>query len=236
MIRHHRLPDAKALYDAATERILRLAHTAIAARGAFHIALSGGNTPRRLHARLTLEPEVDWSRWHVWFGDERCVPPDHVDSNYRMARETLLDHVPIPEAQIHPMIPRAGIEPADAAHDYAARLATEAPRRGDQPELDLILLGLGGDGHTASLFPGTGILGERARSVAEVFVPQLDTWRISLTPPAIEQARHLLFLVDGTGKADILGRIERGPAAGETALPVEMLHPHGGVEWYIGTE
>jgi 6-phosphogluconolactonase len=233
MIPGRRLPDAGALHEAAARRILELARAAIAARGAFHIALSGGNTPRGLHTRLARETDVDWPHWHVWFGDERCVPPEHADSNYRMARETLLDHVAVPADQIHPMIPSAGLAPAEAARDYAARLAAEAPRHDGRPELDLILLGLGGDGHTASLFPDTDILDERERDVAAVFVPKLDAWRVSLTPPSIERARHLLFLVDGSGKADILQRLERGPAADELALPVERLHPQGSAEWYI---
>ena len=233
MIPRQRLPDTEALHEAAARHVLELARTAIAARGAFHVALSGGNTPRGLHARLAREPDVDWSCWHVWFGDERCVPPAHADSNYRMARETLLDHVAIPADQIHPMMPAAEPAPAEAARTYAARLAAEAPQRDERPELDLILLGLGGDGHTASLFPGTDILDERTRNVAEVFVPKLDAWRISLTPPSIERARHLMFLVDGNDKTDILQRLERGPAADETLLPVERLQPQGGVEWYI---
>lgn len=233
MIPARRLADAAALHAAAARRILELAHAAIAARGAFHVALSGGNTPRGLHAQLARAADAAWPRWHVWFGDERCVPPDHADSNYRMARETLLDHVAIPEAQIHPMIPAAGLAPAEAAGNYAARLAAEAPQHDARPELDLILLGLGGDGHTASLFPGTAILEERQRNVAEVYVPRLDAWRVSLTPPCIERARHLMFLVDGSGKTDILQRLERGPAADEAPLPVERLRPQGEVEWYI---
>lgn len=233
MIPSRRLPDTEALHEAAARRVLEIAGAAIAARGAFHVALSGGNTPRGLHARLAHEPAADWLRWHVWFGDERCVPPEHADSNYRMARETLLDRVAIPAGQIHPMIATAGQAPAEAARDYAERLAAKAPRRDERPELDLILLGLGGDGHTASLFPDTPILDERDRNVAEVFVPKLDAWRVSLTPPSIERARHLLFLVDGNGKADILQRLERGPATDETLLPVERLQPQGSVEWYI---
>jgi 6-phosphogluconolactonase len=233
VIPQQRLPDTSALHEAAAQRILELARAAIAARGAFHIALSGGNTPRGLHARLAREPGVDWQHWHVWFGDERCVPPDHADSNYHMARETLLDRVTIPVGQIHPMIPTAGLAPAEAARLYAAQLADEAPRRDNRPELDLILLGLGGDGHTASLFPGTTILDEHEHDVAEVFVPKLDAWRVSLTRPSIERARHVLFLVDGNGKADILQRLERGPAEAETPLPVERLRPQGKLEWYI---
>ncbi|MEJ2630089.1 MAG: 6-phosphogluconolactonase [Acidihalobacter sp.] len=233
MIPQQRLPDTAALHEAAAQRILELARAAIAARGAFHIALSGGNTPRGLHARLAREPGVDWQHWHVWFGDERCVPPDHADSNYHMARETLLDRVTIPVGQIHPMIPAAGLAPAEAARLYAAQLADEAPRRDNRPELDLILLGLGGDGHTASLFPGTAILDEHEHDAAEVFVPKLDAWRVSLTRPSIERARHVLFLVDGNGKADILQRLERGPAEAEMPLPVERLRPQGKLEWYI---
>lgn len=233
MIPDHRLPDTTALHEAAASQVLKLARTAIAARNAFHVALSGGNTPRGLYKRLAEFPDVDWSHWHVWFGDERCVPPDHPDSNYGMALETLLDQVPIPRRQVHAMIPSANVVPGDAARNYAALLAAEAPQRDGLPELDLILLGLGRDGHTASLFPGTSGLNERQRSVVEVFIPKLDAWRVTLTLPSIEQARRLMFLVDGSDKADILARLQRGPSPGEMALPVEQLQAKGLVEWYI---
>ncbi|APZ44124.1 6-phosphogluconolactonase [Acidihalobacter ferrooxydans] len=229
----HRFADSAALHAAAAQRIAALAAASIAARGAFHIALSGGNTPRGLHAQLATLADIDWPAWHIWFGDERCVPPDHPDSNYHMARETLLDRVPIPAAHIHPMIPNAQITPPEAARAYARQLREQAPQHHARPALDLILLGLGPDGHTASLFPGTSILDDREHDVAEVYVARLSAWRVSLTYPVIENARDVLFLVDGSGKADILHRLEHGPAEGATPLPVERLKPRAGYEWYI---
>src|ERR1051326_6588109 len=158
------LPDAAALADAAARHIVGLGQAAIDARGAFSIALSGGSTPRELHRRLANAPlvsQLDWPRVHVFFGDERCVPPDHPDSNYRMASETLLSHVPVLDAHVHRM--RGEIPPEEGAVEYEQEL--RAFFAGEPPRLDLILLGMGDNGHTASLFPGLQAVHEQTRWV-----------------------------------------------------------------------
>ncbi|OBS10147.1 6-phosphogluconolactonase [Acidihalobacter prosperus] len=230
--RCHTLADADRLYAAVADRVIALAESAVAARGRFHLALAGGNTPRRLYERLAARDDTDWNRWEIWFGDERCVAPEHQDSNYRMARETLLAHVPIPASQVHPMIADPAIAPERAAADYADALSAHLPQQAGWPILDAVLLGLGPDGHTASLFPGTPILDVLDTPVAAVHVPRLSAWRISLTLPVLAHARHLLFVVEGAGKSDVLARLARGPAAGEPPLPVERVSgPRA--EWYL---
>jgi 6-phosphogluconolactonase len=224
------LADAEAAFAAAADDVLARAAAAIAERGRFHIALAGGSTPARLY-RLLAAAESDWSRWEVWFGDERCVPPGHADSNYRMARETLLDAVPIPAQQLHPLYPDPALSPADAAHAYAGLLRAALPDQGAGPRLDLALLGLGDDGHTASLFPHTAVLGETEQAARAVYVERLDSWRITLTLPTLNAARALSFLVVGDGKAEILRRL-RNRSEG-AALPVELLEPRGEVHWFL---
>ena len=197
------------------------------------VNLSGGSTPRALYALLAspaYRDLTDWSRWHVYFGDERCVPQDHPDSNFRMARETLLDHVPIPRHHVHPMVV-APADPDAAARAYEALLRSEVTGEDGIPVLDLALLGLGEDGHTASLFPGTPILQERERLVAPVYVERLASWRVSLTYPMLDAARHLLFLAAGEGKRPVLDDLRNAPT--QTAYPVQGLAPQGTVEWYL---
>jgi len=221
-----RLADGGALARAAAEEVARRAEAVVAARGRFTLALSGGSTPRALYA-LLADPEapwrsrVPWSRVHVFFGDERNVPPDHPDSNYRMAREALLAHVPV--GSVHRM---QGERPAaEAAELYEADLRHEFGAAG-VPALDLALLGLGADGHTASLFPGSPVLEERTRWVAAPFVPHLDAHRITLTVPVLERARAVLFLVSGADKASALARL-LSPPPGELLVPAARLHPEG---------
>lgn len=226
--------DLDAVSRAAAEHWVASAEAAQSARGAFHVALAGGGTPRRLYqclARPEFRERVNWAGVHVWFGDERAVPPAHADSNYRMAREALLDRVPLPAAQVHRI--EAEHSPiAEAALRYAEDLATQAPHdEGGRPTLDLVLLGLGEDGHTASLFPGTDILHERRRLVAAVHVPRLDAWRISLTYAALDSAREALFLVAGAGKADIVHRLFADPPP--EPLPAQRVRPREGTLWYL---
>ena len=229
----HVHPDATRLGQDLAERWLEHARQCIAARGAAHLVLAGGDTPRHLYrelARPERQGQLDWSRVHLYFGDERCVPPDHPDSNYRMARASLLDHVPIPPRQVHPILANLDSVRLDAAR-YARELAAHAPAGpGGLPCFDLVLLGVGMDGHTASLFPGTCILNERERPVAAVYVPQLKSWRISLTYPVLRQARALWVLAAGAAKADILGRIWREPGAG---LPIQALMDLATLEWHL---
>jgi 6-phosphogluconolactonase len=191
---------------------------AAAAGPRFAVCLAGGSTPRRVYELLASAERArfSWDRAHWFFGDERFVPHDHPDSNYRMARAALFDAAPVPPANVHPM-PTAG-SPSAAAQRYEMGLrdfygaATLDPQR---PLFDVVLLGLGEDGHTASLFPGTAALQERRRWVVDVLNPKSEP-RITLTYPALESTRALAFLVAGAHKRDVLGRVWRGedlPAA-----------------------
>lgn len=222
--------DLDALSRSAASRIVELAHQAIKERGVFHLALSGGSTPVHLHQVLASPAfisQIPWQQVHVYFGDERNVPYDDPDSNYRMARETLLTHVDIPEQQVHP-IPTGCDDMQACARDYATTLSA-LPQTSGMPCLDLILLGMGNDGHTASLFPGTDILNEQHAPVAAVFVPKLDTWRISLTYPVLSRARMILFLVSGEGKAEVLDAVFNQPNRHYPVQGVQNDH----IEWFV---
>jgi 6-phosphogluconolactonase len=227
-------PDNEALIEAAARRWLALADGAIAARGRFHVALSGGGTPRTLYRRLAQSPfaeRVGWDRVHVYFSDERTVPPDHEDSNYRMAKEALLDHVAIPATQIHRMEGES-LDPHAAAAKYTRILTKNLPLSSQGvAQFDLLMLGLGQDGHVASLFPATPVLHERARLVEAVHVEKLQTWRITLTLPMIDHARQVMVLVSGADKAAILRDVfttRRTPP-----YPVQLINPQGALEWYL---
>ncbi len=223
------LPDETALYRAGAERFVALAAEAIAARGAFHVALAGGSTPKGLYALLAtaeFAPRLDWSRVHLYFGDERMVPPQHEQSNYRMVRESLLDHLATAPAAVHRI---AGeLEPQQAAAAYADELAHSLPQHG----FDLVLLGMGPDGHVASLFPGTDALARRKPAAVAVYVPKLESWRITLTLPAINHAGHVLVLVSGTRKSDVVRHVLRN-ISHAMPLPVELLRPRGTMEWLL---
>lgn len=197
------VPDAPSVAQRAAERVTDAIAQAVAERGRCVIALSGGSTPRALHAVLAQEPlrsTISWHNLFVFWGDERCVLPSHPESNYQMARDTLLDHVPIPPHHIHRW--PAEHPPAQAAAAYAHTLRTVLGP--DVPRFDLILLGMGPDGHTASLFPGTDALALTdlaGPTTAANWVPRLDTWRLTLTYPVLNNARAILFLAAGADKA-----------------------------------
>lgn len=200
---------------AAAKALARAAGVAVAARGAFHVALSGGSTPRMMYRELRTLPDVPWEGVHIYFSDERSVGPDSPESNYKLAHDELLAHVPVPETQIHRMEgERRPLE--DAARDYAALL----PER-----LDVVLLGMGDDGHTASLFPGTAALTAGGR-VAANWVPKLGTGRLTFTFDEINAARERWLLVTGAGKADVLREV----AAGEGDYPVARIRDP---LWYL---
>jgi 6-phosphogluconolactonase len=229
------LPDAAALADAAARHVVELGQAAIDARGAFAIALSGGSTPRELHLRLCSPPllsQLDWPRVHVFFGDERCVPPEDPRSNYRMADETLLSRVPIPAAQVHRM--RGELPPAEAASEYEGELREFF---GDEPpRLDLILLGMGDNGHTASLFPGLTAVREQRRWVVAEDVVEVGMWRITLTPVVLNLAREALFLVAGSAKASMLRQVLEGPYTPDK-LPAQIVRPSPGeVIWLVDAD
>jgi 6-phosphogluconolactonase len=202
----------------------------------FSVALSGGSTPRPLYELLARQPragEIPWERVHLFQVDERCVPPDDPQSNYRMIRAAWLQHVPIPDKNFH----RMAAEQADrdgAARAYAAELSQVLrPEQGEFPRLDLVFLGMGPDGHTASLFPGSAALTEQALWVRPNYVEKLATHRLTLTYPVLNAARRLVFLVSGAEKAETLRRVLR-PAVGAPALPAQGIRPSKGlVSWYV---
>ena len=227
--------DAESLALGAAERILEVGNRAIASRGRFSFALAGGSTPRLTYARLATQPFVnrlDWSSTHVFWSDERCVPPDHPESNYGMARNALLDHVPIPNAQVFRI--RGEIEPQRAAEEYETTLRTFFSAPAEAPGMpssaagfDLILLGMGKDGHTASLFPGTPAVHEKERWVVSHYVGKIASWRVTFTPPLINLSAHVFFLVSGADKAGRLKDVLTGPHRPET-LPAQIVEPVSG--------
>jgi 6-phosphogluconolactonase len=225
--------DAEGVARAAAETFARLSREASAERGAFSVALSGGSTPRRVYELLASDQYrglVEWPKAHVFFGDERTVPPDHAESNYRMASEALLSRVPVPAENVH-RIEGLGDAAANAS-DY------ESVMRGffgdaEWPRLDLVFLGMGDDGHTASLFPNTAALVEQRAWVAANWVEKLGAWRVTLTAPAINAARNVLFLVTGSSKAERLSEVLDG-ARDPSRLPSQMIRPRDGeLRWYV---
>lgn len=217
IVRWHLYPDAAALRDKAVAAILRAAAEALARNGAFHLVLAGGTTPRAVYQALCHEP-AQWERWHVWFGDERCLPPDDPERNSRMAREAWLSRVPIPAGNIHDIPAELGAEAGAAAYAEALRAVAE---------FDLVLLGLGEDGHTASLFPGQPWGGEAdAPAVLAVHgAPKPPSDRISLSAWRLSAARQVLFLVTGEGKREAVMRWHAGGA-----IPACAVCPPCGVD------
>ena len=226
-------PDVSSLNHAIADFIVAQADASIKEQGRFSLALAGGGTPRpayELLASTAYSQKIAWDKVHILFGDERTVPPDDDDSNYKMAKESLLDFVPIPANQVHRM--KGEMNPQDAADDYTQMLqqvfGTDA-----LPRLDLILLGMGGDGHTASLFPHTAVIHEDEKWVVAHFVEKLNTWRITLTPPVINHARAVAFLVAGEGKADRLKQVLKGVYQPDE-LPSQIIQPEGGqLIWFV---
>ncbi|HEX6796147.1 MAG TPA: 6-phosphogluconolactonase [Ktedonobacterales bacterium] len=225
------------------ELFVRLAQAA-APRGRFSVALSGGNTPREMHALLTRPPyisQVDWAIVQFYWGDDRCVNPDDPQSNYHMARETLLDALPISPSQVH-RIHTEERDPATAAALYAEelrqdfRLAPSDGRPPDAPTLprfDLVYLGMGDDGHTLSLFPHTSALGENDRLVVANEVPKLGINRITLTAPVVNNAAAAAFLIAGPDKAAALAAVLQGPRDPDE-YPSQLIHPtNGELYWYV---
>jgi 6-phosphogluconolactonase len=226
-------PDKNAFIAGAAEFMVARAVEAITARGRWTVALAGGGTPKPIYARLAeggYTERIDWSRVHIFFGDERCVPPDDPRSNYRMAREALLDHVPLPPANVHRI--RGEDDPALAA--LACEQAIQRLfRTSAHPPFDLICLGMGDNGHTASLFPGTTSLRERERLAVPQYVEVMQTWRVTMTAPLINAARHVAFFVEGAGKAETLRRVLHG-LYDPDVLPAQMIQPAGGqLHWLV---
>lgn len=222
--------DLDTLVAGAAELIADFAEKAIAGRGRFTIALAGGGTPKPVYARLATAEyagRIDWTKVQVFFGDERCVPPEDPQSNYHMARGALLDHVPIPAGNVHRMLGEQ--PPEQAAASYEAELRKCFPDGG----FDLILLGMGDNGHTASIFPGLPAITEASRWVLAQYVEVVAMWRLTLTPAAINAARNVAFLVSGAGKAEMLERVLQGPPD-PTVLPSQVIRPAGGeLHWLL---
>ncbi len=224
----------EAAAQAKARFVADLAKECLASQGRFTIALSGGSTPRRLYQVLASPPfskEMAWDRWQIFWSDERCVPPEHQDSNYRMAREELLDHVAIPGTNVHRM--RGEDDPHEVAQAYetVVREVFQSPA----PSFDLILLGIGDDGHTASLFPGTLALGEQDRLVVDNWAPELQVHRITFTLPLINAAKVVAFLDTDETKAGVLRQVLE-PAPGEDMPPAGLVRPSPGVvHWFLTT-
>lgn len=215
----------------AANFLLGHARTALAEREQFRIALSGGNTPRPIYTEFArIGRELPWDRVFFTFSDERCVPPDDEQSNFRMARESLFVPGVVPEKSIARM--RGEIDPQQAAQEYQDELDRLAAQRGEMIyRHDLILLGIGDDGHTASLFPGTAALEETVRGVVANFVPKLETWRITFTFPLISQARHICFLANANKNIALLDQV----LAGDRRYPAARVEPaDGDLTWILG--
>ena len=217
--------DYEGLSQAAAGMFVDLAVQAIDSRDRFVVALSGGHTPRRLYELLAADPlrrMIRWDAIHFFWGDERCVPAGDSRSNALMTHQILLDHVPVPTEHIHPI--HGDLPPAQAAAEYEAELRTFF---GIQPPVfDLILLGMGDNAHTASLFPYTPVLREKQRWVAEVYVAEQEMYRVTLTAPLINQASDVIFLVNGADKAPALQKVLDGPYQ-PLEFPAQLIRPNG---------
>jgi 6-phosphogluconolactonase len=228
--------DAGEVALKAARHFARLADQYVVGCGRFTVALSGGSTPRAMFSLLAQAPFADtvpWDSIYFFWGDERCVPPDHPDSNYRMARETLLAEAPVTADQVH-RVPTERGDPTMVAELYEADIRREMNiLPGQLPRFDLILLGMGPDGHCASLFPHTEALQVRDRLVTANFVPKLNTNRITFTVPVINNAAAVVFLVAGADKADALAAVLEGAYDPET-YPSQLIAPeHGALHWLV---
>jgi len=224
-------PTKLELVQAVAEKITAVIKESTRARGRCSIALAGGSTPRDVYALLATESyqkRIDWKNVYLFWDDERTVPPDHSDSNYRMVQEALLRHIPIPEENVFRM--RGEMEPETAAAEYAGLLKKFFA--GKWPRFDLILLGVGEDGHTASLFPGTSALLETKKEVTAVFVPKFNAWRITLTLPVLNAARNVMFIVSGRSKSEITQRVVN-VGQPDKELPATLIYPQKGFLYWI---
>lgn len=229
------VPDAAAIASHTAETFSRLARASIAARGRFVVALAGGSTPKAAYGRLADEPycsRLQWDNIHVFWGDERHVPPDHADSNYRMAHDAMLSQVNLPAANIHRIVAEQEAQQAAAAYETSLRTFF-APAAGEWPRFDLVLLGMGPDGHTASLFPGTSAIHEQTRLVVAPWVKKFNTFRITMTPPVLCNAAHIVFAVGGADKAETLRQVLQGDDQPDL-YPSQVVKPtQGTLLWFV---
>lgn len=225
-------PNLAALASRAAQYFVEMAEESVAARGRARIAISGGSTPKATFQLLAdrgqpWRARMPWDQLELFWVDERCVPPDDQESNYRMTRESLLDQVPLRPEQIHRM--EGELDPEEAAARYESGLRNSFRLEGAEvPRFDLVALGMGPDGHTASLFPHTEALNEMMRLVAANHVPQKDSWRITLTWPVINHARSVFFLIGGADKAGVLNEVLTGPKDIDR-LPSQLIWPSSGI-------
>jgi 6-phosphogluconolactonase len=220
------LPDRAALFQAAADEFVRQANAAIASKGRFTVALAGGSTPKGLYSLLATNYALPWDKIYFFFGDERHVPPDDPQSNYRMAREALLSKVPIPAQNIF-RVPAENPDAAQAAQTYEATLRQFFQPAEAFPRFDLILLGMGPDGHTASLFPDSKALQEKSRWVVSNWVEKFKTDRITLTLPVLNNAAVVMFLAAGEDKTETLKEVLQGTKPGEQ-FPSKLIRPANG--------
>jgi 6-phosphogluconolactonase len=221
------LPDPIALAREGADRFAALARWAITSHGSFTVALSGGSTPQLLYEQLVTQP-IKWQHVHVFWSDERCVPPDHPDSNFGMAQRALLCRIDIPAKNVHRL--QGELDPVQSAQRYEAELHAVL---GTQPRFDLILLGLGIDAHTASLFPETAVLHEQQHWVVAHYVDKLRAIRLTLTPPIINAAANVIFLIAGADKAVALQSVWHGPRDPDR-FPAQIVMPTTGhVIWLV---
>jgi len=224
-------PSVEQATGLASKFVKSIVTEAVSRHGFCYLALSGGTTPHGLYLRLAsdgLSGDVPWQNVDVFFGDERDVPQDHVASNYRMAQRTLLDHVPIDLMHVHPMpADSEDIDASAAEYEKAIRKAVPANEQGI-PRFDLILLGMGGDGHTASLFPGSDVLDEKDKLIVGYHVPKLGRRRMSVTFPLINAARNVVLFVTGADKADAVAKFFGDDPEARAELPVSRVAPAEG--------
>jgi len=227
--------DSQALAKAAAEKFIQLADQSIRNRGRFLTALSGGSTPKTLYRVLAMsenQSRLDWSGIHLFFGDERHVPHTHPDSNYRMVREALLNQIDIPTGNIHRVSTEMDVQKAALSYEAVMREFFE----GEWPQFDLVFLGMGEDGHTASLFPHSAGLNEEAQWFIANFAPKRDAWRLTLTKHAINAARNIIILVSGRSKAGMLEKVLLGPKE-PTKTPIQLISPRDGqMIWMLDSD
>jgi 6-phosphogluconolactonase len=232
------LDDAQSVASSAADELARLAQSAVDSKGRFTVALSGGSTPKALYSLLAertaqeRSPDIPWSKIHLFFGDERHVPPDHPDSNFRMANEAMISKVPIPAENVH-RVHSENEDAAAAALQYDETIAQVfGLKENTLPRFDLVLLGMGPDGHTASLFPGTRAVHELRRRVVANWVPKFNSFRITLTRPVLNNAAQVMLLVSGADKAQALSEVMGSGSPDD--YPVKYIQPtSGGLLWLL---
>jgi 6-phosphogluconolactonase len=232
-------PEIKALTLAAARRFALLANNAVDDHGLFAVALSGGSTPRALYELMVtddaIRAQIPWPKVHYFFSDERHVPPDHAESNFRMANEAMFRRLPSDKLHVHRVLAELA-DATEAAKQYESDLREFFEPRGlvfeDFPRFDLILLGMGPDGHTASLFPNTSALFETSRWVVSNWVEKFKTDRITMTIPVLNSAAEVIFFVAGAEKAEVLAEVLKG-TSGEARYPIQRIKPRNGIKRWM---